>query len=377
MNEAIDTGSTPNLFHPSKLAKYATKKDVETLFPDLGPEAQRYVEIITGDSYKKTVERLEYYTGKTAQAFNLPTLLSTIMSAMQQVVQIQQGNEKQLEQLALDVVLQLPEFKMFKQLYQDGLIKFDVQLLDANLDNAITEQEKQEQTEQPANENDLTEGEEANLEFAEEFADIDDGALKRQFANMVTQGNAVNKLYLFQLANDALNKIDPKLVGLYGILSVVVQLSYYATPDIPLTAAAKDMAVGSEEIEPNEDGTYTIVARSPFFPYLIHEIVKGLYDYLSIDITTQANLSGETLDQELIDIMSGPQLYTNLAKLLPAKDVEFLPLVFKLLLQKDMNIIKTVLTGGGRAQNIINNILQQAKELQDNYDKGSYGTEDL
>ena len=135
--------------------------------------------------------------------------------------------------------------------------------------------------------------------------------------------------------------------------------------------------MGSEEIVPNEDGTYTIIAKSPFFPYLIHEIVKGLYDYLSIDITTQANLSGETLDQEIVDIMSGPQLYINLAKLIPSKDIEYLPLCFKLLLQEDINTIKTVLTGGARSQIIINNILLQAKDLLDTHNKDSYESDNL
>ena len=377
MNEAIDTGDTPGLFHPSKQAKYASPLDIEQLFPNLGGDAKRYIETITSDSYKKTIERLERYTGKPARQFNVPSLMATIMAAMQKVQALQQGHEQKLEKLAVDIVLDLPEFKMFKQLTADGFIKFDVKLEDANLDNAITEQEKEEQQDQPQNENDITDGEELNMELAEQLKNADENVLKRQFANMVTQGNAVNKLYLFQLASDSLNKIDPTLVNLYGILSVIVQTSYYAVPDMPLTAAAKDMAVGSEEIVPGKDGIYTIKARSPFFPYLIHEVVKGLYDYLSIDVVNQAQLGGETLDQEIIDIMTGPELYTNLSKMLPQKDIEYLPLVFKLLLGLDVSIIREVLTGGGKAQAYVERLLQKAKELQDSYDKGAYGTEDV
>lgn len=375
MNEALDIGPNKDLFHPSKQAKYATKKDVETLFPNLEGDAKRYIETITSDSYKKTIERLEHYTGKPARQYNLPALLSTIMTAMEKVITLQQGHEQKLEELAVNIVLELPEFKMFKQLAADGFIKFDVKLLDANLQNAITEQEKEEQQEQPQDESEVTDGEELNMELASQFKYVDENSLKRQFANMVTQGNAVNKLYLFQLASDSLNKIDPDLVNLYGILSVIVQTSYYAMPDEPLTAAVKEMAVGSEEIEPDDDGTYTIIVRSPFFPYLIHEVVKGLYDYLSIDIVSQAQLGGETLDQELIDIMSGPSLYTNIVKMIPQKDIEYLPLVFKLLIGLDINTIKEVLAAGGKSQAIIQQLLQRAKDLQDNYDKGEYGTE--
>ena len=375
MNEALDIGPNKNLFHPSKQAKYATKKDVETLFPNLEGDAKRYIETITSDSYKKTIERLEHYTGKPARQYNLPALLSTIMTAMEKIITLQQGHEQKLEELAVNIVLKLPEFKMFKQLAADGFIKFDVKLLDADLQNAITEQEKEEQQEQPQDESEVTDGEELNMELASQFKYVDENLLKRQFANMVTQGNAVNKLYLFQLASDSLNKIDPALVNLYGIISVIVQTSYYAMPDEPLTAAVKEMAVGSEEIKPDDDGTYTIIVRSPFFPYLIHEVVKGLYDYLSIDIVSQAQLGRETLDQELIDIMSGPALYTNIAKMIPQKDIEYLPFVFKLLIGLDINTIKEVLAAGGKSQAIIQQLLQRAKDLQDNYDKGEFGTE--
>ena len=370
LDEAIDTGDkAPELFHKSKQAKYSTPLGIEKILPNLGGDAKRYIETVTSDSYKKTIERLEHYTGKPAHQFNLPKLMSTVMNALQKVQVIQKGHEKELEKLAVDIVLNLPEFKMFKNLVDQGLIKFDAKLEDANIQNAITEQEQQEQQERPQNQNELTGSEELNVQLANQ---LDDNNLKRQFANMITQGNAVNKLYLFQLASDSLNKIDPNLIKLYGIMSVMVQASYYAIPDMPLTNAMKGSAVGSEEIEPNDDGTYTIVARSPFFPYLVHEIVKGLYDYLSMDIVSQSQLDDETLDSELVDIMSGPALYTNLAKLIPQKDIEYLPLVFKLMLGLDVNTIKEILSGGGKTQMHIQKLLQQAKDLQNDYEKEEY-----
>jgi hypothetical protein len=63
--------------------------------------------------------------------------------------------------------------------------------------------------------------------------------------------------------------------------------------------------------------------------------------------------------------------------MLPQKDIEYLPLVFKLLLGLDVSIIREVLTGGGKAQAYVERLLQKAKELQDSYDKGAYGTEDV
>jgi len=179
---------------------------------------------------------------------------------------------------------------------------------------------------------------------------------------MLTQGNATNKLYLFQLANDSLNKIDPKLVNLYGIMSVIIQAAYYATPVMPIPPGGQSMAMGSAEVEPSGDG-YVIRAYSPFFPYLIHEIVKGCWDLLAVDVTSNADMSGETMDDEMMQIMSGPQLYNNLVKFFPAKENEYLPYVYRLLLKEKPAVIREVLAGGGRAQAIITRLLAQAKEM--------------
>ncbi|NBW33657.1 MAG: hypothetical protein EBR30_01225 [Cytophagia bacterium] len=368
-NEAIETGPHGHLFHPSKKAKYSTVQEVEKLFPNLGPDAHRYIETVTSDAYKKAIERLQTYTGKDPSRLNLPTLLSTVMGAMQRVTELQSERKEELEKLAIDIVLELPEFKAFKKWKDSGRIKFDVKLEDANLNNAITAG-SQEAEEEEGDEEDLTPSEDLDLKLAENVGEASDGALKRKFANMITQGNATNKLYLFQMASEKLDQIDPSLTKLYGVLSSIVQTSYYAMPDMAFSDAVKSSAVGSEEVVPDEDG-YVIKARSPFFPYLIHEIVKGCWDLLSVDITSQENLGKETLDDEVVDIMSGPQLYTNMSRLIPSKDIEYLPYVYRLLLKQNANTIREVLAGGGRAQGIMNGLLQQAKSIQGEYEQSS------
>ena len=367
--EAIDTGEHGNLFHPSKKALYNAPHDVEKMFPNLGPEAQRYIETITGDAYKKAVERLQTYTGKNPSTFSLPALMQTVMGALQKVEQIQSGRSKELEKLAVDIVLNLPEFKAFKKWRDSGKLKFDVKLIDANLDNAIVAAEQEGEKEE-ANDEELTPYETVDFNVAQTLQDASDAVLKRKFANMMTQGNATNKLYLFQMASEQLNQIDPSLTKLYGVLSSIVQTSYYAMPVMNFTMNVKESAVGSEEVIPDEDG-YIIKAQSKYFPYLIHEIVKGCWDLLSIDVVSNAELGNETLDDEVMDIMTGPQLYTNMSKLIPSKDIELLPYVYRLLLKKDINTIREVLSGGGRAQNIINTLIQQAKTMQGEYDQSS------
>lgn len=368
LKEAFDNVQHPNLFHSTKQAKYDNPSDVEKLMPDLGPNAQRYIKIITSDAYNKAVERLVSYTGVPAENHSVPSMLNAVMSALRTVSILQLKHTQHLEKLAVDIVLSLPEFKMFKGLIDSGKLKIVAKLQDANLDNAITETEKQAQ-EEPEDEDDLTIDEIANEEMAVAFDSIDEQKIRRQFARMVTQGNAINKLYLFQMASDSLDKIDKRLVKLYGIMSSIVQMSYYAIPDMPFTAAVKNAAVGSVEVKP-EDEVYTINANSPFFPYLIHEIVKGLWEYLSMDIATDSQLADETLDQETMEVMSGPQLYTNIVKLMPQNKMEYLPLTYKLLLRQPSENIKTILAGGGKAQNIVAKLAHQAEEMMNNFEQG-------
>lgn len=359
IEEAIDTGDNPEFFHPSKKNLYKDKMEIEKMFPNLTPEEKRYIELVTSESYKKTVERLLHYTGKTKQQLGGNGLMAVIYQAMGQLVSMEQQNIQALEKLAIDVVLNLPEFKMFKELVSSGQLKIDAKIAKPNLLNAKTA---------PAQETyGLDQEERQIVNFTKILSDASEGALKRKFANMITQGNATNKLYLFQLASDALNKINPNFINLYGILSSVVQTSYYSLPVMSLAGMdLNNAAMGSVEVIP-ENGIYIIKARGTFLPYLIHEIVKGLYDYLSMDITTQENLDTEILDDEFVDIMSGPQLYTNLTKRISSKDIEYLPLIYKLLLKENINTIREVLSSGGKSQSIISRLIQQAKQIMGEY----------
>jgi len=372
--EALDTGPHGHLFHRSKQRKYDTVQDVEKLFPNLGPEAKRYIETITGEAYQKAIERLQLYTGKDPAQLNLPSLMSEVMKAFGKIVQIQNGHKEELEQLAVNIVLELPEFKAFKTWRDEGRIKFDVKLVGADLQKAVTKAELDDEQQQ-ANDQDLTPVEDFDNKLATNIGEASDNVLKRKFSNMITQGNAINKLFLFQMASEKLNEIDPNLSKLYGIASSIVQTSYYAAPDMQFTEGVKDAAVGSEEVVPDGDG-YIIRARSPFFPYLIHEIVKGCWDLLSVDLVSQDELGQETLDDEVMDIMSGPQLYVNLTKLVPSKDLEYLPYVYRLLLNQDTNVLREVLSGGNRAQSIMNNLLQQAKSMRSDYGREEYSEPD-
>ena len=388
IKEAIDTGPGEQFFNPQKRSWYETPRKMEKLFPPSKEGEQRHMEKITGDSFKRAIKNIENYAGITVDETVHPMgFMMQILGVMNEVLQTQAPHKQNLEKAAVNTVLQLPEFSMFKDLIANGDLKIDAKLLIPDLKLPKKEEDEEEK--------DM----EIDIEeiLADELADLDDRQLRRQFGRMMTQGNAINKLFLFELAGDALDNIDPELRNKYGLISAITHALYYAMPAIQAMGPAGEepeeedldetpeeaearrtkeaeireivqrAAVGSVQIIPNDDGTYTIKARSLYFPYLIHELVKGFYEYLTMDIATDEQLSGETIAQELIEVMSGPQLYANFQKMVPRDKQNLIPMVYKLLLRAPKESIQAVVGGSSKGAAVINNLIAQAQQQLDEY----------
>ena len=365
LTEKIDTGEDiPDLIDPSKRAKIEDEKDyVEQILPDLGPEADRYLEIITSESYQKNIQRVAYYLGISVSEIqnkfpNYPTMAMLAIKALNDIKRAESGMKQQLEQIAVNVVLDLPENKFIKKLVEDEDIIIDAKLGNADLTKAVTADKMDE--EMP---NGLTVAENLNIQLNTALGGDTEGKLRRTLANYMTQGDAVNKLFLFNTISDELDALSPNLSKKYGVLAAVTQIGYYMTPDFPITSDIVNMAaVGSEQVIPTGEN-YTIKARAMTFPYLVHELVKGFGDYLSMDVASQEELDTETLDDEIKQIMAGPALEMKLRKLVPLDKIDLLPMIKKLFYKEEIDIIKQILLGGQKAQFYMNRLIAQAEEL--------------
>ena len=370
LTEKIDTGEDiPDLIDPSKRAKIEDEKDyVEQILPDLGPEADRYLEIITSESYQQNIKRVAHYLGISVSEVqnkfpNYPTMAMLAIKALNDIKRAESGMKQQLEQIAVNLVLDLPENKLIKQSVEDGYVKIDAKLGNADLTKAVTADKMDE--EMP---NGLTVAENLNIQLNTALGGDTEGKLRRTLANYMTQGDAVNKLFLFNTISDELDALSPNLSKKYGVLAAVTQIGYYMTPDFPITSDIVNMAaVGSEQVIPTGEN-YTIKARAMTFPYLVHELVKGFGDYLSMDVASQEELDTETLDDEIKQIMAGPALEMKLRKLIPADKIEYLPIIKKLFYKLPIETIKDILLGGMKAQSFMNGLIKQAEESMEDVD---------
>lgn len=370
LTEKIDTGEDiPDLIDPSKRAKIEDEKDyVEQILPDLGPEADRYLEIITSESYQKNIQRVAYYLGISVSEIqnkfpNYPTMAMLAIKALNDIKRAESGMKQQLEQIAVNVVLDLPENKFIKKLVEDEDIIIDAKLGNADLTKAVTADKMDE--EMP---NGLTVAENLNIQLNTMLGDNTEGKLRRTLANYMTQGDAVNKLFLFNNVSDKLDALSPNLSKKYGVLAAITQIGYYLTPDFPITSDIVNMAaVGSEQVIPTGD-KYTIKARAMTFPYLVHELVKGIGDYISMDVASQEELDTETMDDEIKQIMAGPALEMKLRKLIPSDKIEYLPVIKKLFYKLPIETIKDILLGGMKGQSYMNSLIKQAEESMEDID---------
>lgn len=381
LKEALDLPFGGKYMHPSK-KKYVEnlpsheKEIVTGMYPSLDKENQAYLELITSASYKRSVERLAKYLDLSLEQLHtqypsFSSLYSIILSNFYNTLEAEKNYKEDLEKLAVDTVLELPEFKVVKEMVDQGLLTIDAKLETPDLSNAIT------QNELKSKDGKLTTAEKDTNQLAVEFVkpELDPEILsKRSFAKTLTQGNAVNKFYLFHLVEQKLKEIDPSLPKMYGIVSAGTIMSYFGMPMIEMKKSfAQEAAVGSVEVENDS----LIKARGSNFPILVHEIVKGIYNWLSYDIATQDELDRETLDQEVLELMSGEEIYNNFRKLIGVNDQYLIPFVVKDLLRHPAEVIKKINAGGGEAQNIMNKLVSRARETYNNYKDSSNPQEEL
>lgn len=369
VKEAIDTGES-DFIDPEKRDSIENELDyVEQIFPDMGPQEHRYLEIITSESYKNAVNKAAHYLGKTteeiAQMFpNWPTLAGVFMRTAMEVERLERRSVRELEQMAITLVLGLDEYKLFRSLVKSGQITLDVKIGTPELEQGVAEDEMNKETQ-----NGLTVAENINAQLAAGLAGDTENKLRRILANFITQGDAVNKFWSFNQVNDALRRIDPNLPQKYGFLAAASSIMYYYAPNAPHTREFTDMAAaGSEEVIPNNNGGYILKIRGRNFILLIHELVKAFNDYLSMDIGSQDELDTETLKDEMKQILAGPALDLRLRNLIPANKVEYIPLIKKLLYRLPIPQIKEILMGGPRAEAIMKQLIATAEQQMTDFE---------
>ncbi len=194
-------------------------------------------------------------------------------------------NPNRLRQVMMDNINLLNQISEVEEPYRDLLEQLAVQMVEEaypiisyagiKIDAEITKGEIGISNHEP----------ESN-EVSIEDADIPD-KIKRRVINGITQGASVRGSFGFLLFREYLDKIDDSLVTKYGEILKLTFGTYDSEEAIAMMlmmlAQGKKIEGGSSEAKYNQEkDQFTIKATAINFPFLVHEIIKGLYEILSL-----------------------------------------------------------------------------------------------
>jgi len=320
---AMELGDTPDSIHPTH--KQSLERGTHALGRNPAAGNPQALERHAAGTYKSIIQNLQRYGGIVPRNQRDSMRVSQDMfTTLQDVMQREQGHERELEQLAIETVLRLPEFKTLRSAVQDGSIKIEAQLGDVSIENAAFSDEEQEAPEG-------FDVPEIRTEYEEQFN-------KRKMLNTLTQGAAVANNYAYAYySRDELAAIDPQIVRDYGKLMAYSEIGYFIqSPEVARAAAqAAGTAFqgGMARLRSDENGSVVIEARALVFPMLVQEIIKVCMAYLSHndedDPQTRAYIKAHSdfIDDEQIQMQVGPNLYRQLIDAIGNDAAETMPFI--------------------------------------------------
>lgn len=435
----IDTGGYPDYIHPEK--KKHIRQRTHPLgrnpaFPNVPPpqgtRAEHWEEYLASEQYQATMRRLTDFLRRASpdpEHFQLPagqrgiaTAMNAMFMAVTQAQEIEQTHKEELEQMAIELIFEQPEFRKLKQPYLDGEFKIDAKLESGDLARAVTSAEREQAQRPPPQQRRRRQqepdvpppNEEHEAEAAQALAQFDDPEVaKRHVINAMIHGGAVSKNYAYQLIGQELGQINPDLVTLYGIAMAGSELGYFVAPDDFAAQAARTPGLigGSSEvtfepsapaeITPDEGAGYApapvrepegrtvpvVRARGLIFPMLVQELAKGLLELVSYEgLPQDAEKARDVIDKtDLVDkeswaMIMGRGLWTRFVSTLGGNDDEITMHLYNRIVamppEEFNKTMQTIQAGGPQASALVKRLAQDVRmdiEAQDREDH--FGTD--
>lgn len=339
----------------------------DTAHPAAGRgQVQNYAELAGSESYVDTIKKLARYARLPVDQVHPGRIMPLIGQAMDAAMRAQARHKTEMERAAVDTVLQLPEFATLKDAVDSGDVKIDAQLV-TEVDPSGLDADPEE----------LTPEQEQEMGIPEVAQEFDLEAQKRRMINLMIQGAAADKSFAFHLMDELLNRINPALVAQYGLLMAFGDFMHWAMPEEAAAAAHRGGPSGAGDpfgktwLEFHDDGTVTIHAVARLLPLLIHELVKGIMEFLSHnsddpdDLRKQVQGQVDTTDNETWDIPMGKGVWRQIERMIGPDNRRYMPwvqrYVSRLPAGEFHDFVEKLLRGEAAAKSQLSRIIQQAK----------------
>jgi len=265
-----------------------------------------FIELIGYKRFLDVIEKVKRYTNlQNVTGGGLGQLSSMLMQGVQFIQQVEAPHKRELENLAVDLVVEEMEIP-------DGAFQFQCKLVPVG---SINQDGFQIDGKEP-NEEDINQAFQEISQDVEIPADelFEDEKHKRRFINMLIQGSSKKGHYMFELVRRKVNEYNPNLAETYGKVMSINDLLYWILDDETVRRMAEsDSSMGGKEgIEEGEDGDTIIKTEAICFPISLHEIIKGIMEVFGTqglpDDPQQANLvinAVDSLSNETMDLRLG------------------------------------------------------------------------
>ena len=272
----------------------------------------------------ETLGKLKGSVSQRMQGKNPMQIMGNLMQLAQQVIQLEQGSQDLLEQLAYDIIYEAyPYLKS-----NEDVIEIDAKIVpQAQVKEALQPNSPQEE--------DI---DELSVEEEQEMMDdIAEDLKKRRLINAVTQGASTFSKSAHYIQQEYID-----IIGGEGTSDKYRDLMQAALDLIDFAVGAGGMGMSGSNLESSATGAesvfydfekekWIIKARAIVFPVLILEIVKGMYEIIGLfgfsDLERGEKVVKFTdkIENEPEDIAYGQLIAKNLQDLINKLEVNVTP----------------------------------------------------
>jgi len=342
-------------------------------FPGTGSD-QKYSEKLASKRFKDIVNMVKRYHGVENIDMGM---MQQMMLIMQQVGDIEQTKKEQLEQLAINIVSE--EFDIPEDMLKPDLVP---PMTPLDLDND--------------DDNDDEEEEEFKPKSAERMKELDSEVAKRNVINAMMQGASKKGHYIFHQVADELDRIDPRLMVLYGKLMSLADFQYWLIPESAMGSAIGGTEKIKWEKPENEDEEEdenqeepTIEAKAWIFPLLVHELIKGVMELAAIgwadghlepDEHQHVISRADTIPGEIWGMRLGPGMWEKFLECIEDEDYKIKHWLFQQLTQleapKFHSFMKEILSSTHECKKVIDHLRELHQQVEDSLEDIITGDED-
>lgn len=285
-----------------------------------------FEQIIASKRFKDVIENLKRLTGvRNLSGMNgMMQLQTLVMRASNRILQIQSSHKEYLENLAIDLVKK--ETGITDQVNFEADLVNPGEISKQGMSSKPEEYDEDEIEKQFGGEEDEEEDfQDDFMSFMNSMENFNAETAKRRILNALIQGGAKKGHYMYQLVVPELDRLNPDLVRLYGVIMSYADYLYWIMPNQQMLnmAGSGEGMMGKEEVDETTDPP-TVKAQATWFPLLIHELLKGVNELVMTQGLPDDPRSAEmvmgvadTLPDEIWDMRVGPIIYEKLVNAYP------------------------------------------------------------